>query len=73
MQLVKEEKPCGCLLTQNTVDGRLFLSYCPKHAAADDLLEACIYARDEMVVNTEGENGAYHALEAAIARVEAQD
>jgi hypothetical protein len=36
-------------------------------AAVPDLFEACIYARDEMVVKTEGENGAYMALEDAIA------
>ncbi len=36
-------------------------------AAAPDMLEACIYARDEMVVKTEGENYAYQALEAVIA------
>ncbi len=40
--------------------------HCPKHAAADALLEACIYARDEMVVKTEGENYAYQELESAI-------
>jgi hypothetical protein len=31
------------------------------------MYEALIYARDEMVVKTDGEDGAYHAIEAALA------
>ncbi len=62
---------CGCVVdieltgwneTWTGVD----IEYCSKHAAADALLEACIYARDEMVVKTDGEKYAYQELEIAI-------
>ena len=68
---------CGCrYVTTLDSDGEYKsgnIYYCPVHAAAHDLLEACIYARDEMVVKTEGENGAYHCLEAAIAQAAPPD
>ena len=42
MNLVSEERDCGCLLGNNTVTKEVFISYCSKHAAAPDLFEALI-------------------------------
>ena len=40
MNLVSEERDCGCLLGNNTVTKEVFISYCPKHAAAPEMFEA---------------------------------
>lgn len=42
-------------------------------AQRDRLLKACIFARNEMVVKTEGEHGAYQYLEEVIANVKEVD
>jgi hypothetical protein len=56
----------GCYV-KDYGQGHLFIKYCVRHAAAPAMYEALIYARDEMVVKTDGEDGAYHAIEAALA------
>jgi hypothetical protein len=46
MNLVSEERDCGCLLGNNTVTKEVFISYCSKHAAAPALYEALKFAKD---------------------------
>ncbi len=69
MNLVSEERDCGCLLGNNTASKEAFFSYCPKHAAALDMFTALKeiaaelgsqYLTDAAMVNVR------HAAEAAL-------
>ena len=68
MILYQKTLGCGCKL-QDYGKGSLRIKYCPKHDAADDMLEALVLAMDlryelRLVIPK---------LEAAISRATAQD